>query len=367
LNAEEDRVIDLPNLKFLRLSSTGIECAQVLKHITFPGTATVKLDCVATQATGHDFSSILPELAAMANRSHDENPLRSLVVQSIAPSRILLQAYTTAGHYETCSFSRMFSNSTQGVTPLLSVELNWPEFGEDKAEEVLHSVCSVLPLTRLKTLGVYHNTPLGKDTWVNTFGGLAGLRSVKVRGAPAFGLAGALAASMNDVISGGGNGDDSSSEGPSTPAPMSASVSTFLPSLRKVIIEDTDFGDSHRAPNFLANLQDGLISRSNASFPSSVSSSEIRELHLHECSRLSVVSVNLLRELVVDVVWDGIETGLYGDEGDYGLDSDDEDDFHGEWLDGAGSGEAYGHPFFGPEFEGASDDPDEGFGYPPFF
>jgi hypothetical protein len=117
----------------------------------------------------------------------------------------------------------------------------------------------------------------------------------------------------------------------------------FFPSLRKLLIEDTDFVDEMRTENFFEDLLDCLMDRCERKV-------EIRELHLVECSRISEAQVADLRELVVDVVWDGIEQSP---------EDEDEDSFDSYESIG------WGLPFFAHDSDGYDSDPYMGYA-PPF-
>ena len=300
---DSGRVVNLSCLSLLRLSSGTLEIAFLLRHLSYPPTTSLNLRCLAEPSTDYNFSCIFPAISFIGSGSEGSKPLQSLIILSMSPKSIRIAAWTASG----CT------DETTSA-PQIDLELHWYTIREDRAETVMVEVCNSLPLSRLRTLSVYHLVQVAKNSWLNPFGRLASLRSVHVRGPAAFGLALALSAEM------------SKDEG----GQQLQGKTVFFPTLRKLLIEDTDFGDEMRTENFFEDLLDCLMDRCE-------SKAEIRELHLVECSRISEAEVALLKELVVDVVWDGIEQSP----------EDEDEDESGDSFDSIG----WGFPFFAPDDE----------------
>jgi F-box-like len=309
------RTVPLPHLSHLCLLATTLEIASFLCHLSYPATTCVRLSCIPNPATDSDFSFLFNEnvlLGSPPSSDPTRQPLRSLLIQSISPKAIRIQGWTASGCTDECT-----------PAPQVYLDLAWCGFSEDRADAVMTAVCANLPLSRLRTLSVWHLSHVWKQSWVAAFGHLVQCKTVNVRGPPAYGLALALAAEMD------GEGKpfvSSSVDGEGTVPGV------FLPGLRKLLIEDTDFGDDMRCGLFFDDLLEGLMDRSERE-------ADVRELHLVECSRISEVEVALLREVVVDVVWDGIEQSVMEDEEE---EEDESDSFD--------SG-AWGFPFYEGDLE----------------
>jgi len=117
-----------------------------------------------------------------------------------------------------------------------------------------------------------------------------------------------------------------------------------FPQLRTLILEATNFNESNEGIS-LDKLLDCLMMRCEYK-------AEIHELRLDDCSYVLYDDIELLKEIVAEVQWDGIEQGFTDDEVD-------EDAYFGYGYDDLEPGiEVFGitsHPF--DEFE----PPDFGF------
>jgi len=100
----------------------------------------------------------------------------------------------------------------------------------------------------------------------------------------------------------------------------------YFPSLLHLTIEDTNFDSGYNGEYAeLKDLKDCLMERYKRK-------AEVRELTLSRCRRLTTELVDELREFVVDVIWDGLETYFtsedgYGDDIDHDYDFDSDDDY----------------------------------------
>ena len=110
----------------------------------------------------------------------------------------------------------------------------------------------------------------------------------------------------------------------------------YFPSLLHLTIENAKFDSGYNGQYAeLKDLKDCLMERYERK-------SEVRELTLSECHRLTTKLVEELREIVADVIWDGLETGFTDvSEDDYA------DDIYDHMYDGSDSesDEDYYFPF----------------------
>jgi hypothetical protein len=182
--------------------------------------------------------------------------------------------------------------------------------GGGRVERVVKDVCSGLPLTQLRVL-IIEDIVMQDKSWAEAFGGLAKLHTIRVRGRPLQELVRAL-----DVTHAGARQCNKVKGFPSG--------DVLFPRLHKLVMDETKFRISF-GDGTLDDLMDMLMGRSERRV-------EVRELHLSNCVRLYEPDVELLKELVVDVFWDGVIEDEYSDD----------DEYSEEHL------EYGGHGFFGP-------------------
>lgn len=320
---QPDRIVNLPHLSRIRLSSQILECANLLNHLCYSSSTSLRLNCKATDATYHEISSLIPALSNVRKniREGNEKPIRCLTIEGITTSCLRLQTWP---------YNNGPRNAPSRPSSRVELELSWRHYGRGTMERVVSELCHALPLTHLDTLHVYDiDLPLTK--WLRAFGGLSRLKNIHVRGPAACGLIEAL--HLVEEC-------ESKRNLRKTKAVLSAGV--FFPGLKKLVLERAHFLDEDVDFLDLDELCNCLMQRYECK-------AEIRELQLIDCYHLSGREVELIRQIVVDVEWDEVEQGFsdqYSDEdefsdGPYGSYDSDEDDiqflnphYFGYMLDG---------------------------------
>ncbi|EGN96756.1 hypothetical protein SERLA73DRAFT_161770 [Serpula lacrymans var. lacrymans S7.3] len=286
-------VVPLQALRSIRLSGRVIDCAHVLAHMSYPSTATLKLACKAGPAASFDFSSIFPAVVANCGGSgtSGEKPLRHLQVHNLAPNSVRFQGWHSPEPplhvFSNIRTAAMFSQD-EPTSPQIEIDMSWSSFGSDKPMGVVQSMCNVLPLAYVRTLHVHNFSYVPKSFWLDAFGGLTRLRTIRSSNIPIEGLIDALV----------------------TEVPGSGRLlrpkkfgEVFLPTVCEVVLEGVDFEDGS---SLLDDLLDCMMDRAERR-------AEIRNLSIQDCRHIYSDDVERLEEVVVDVVWDGIEQG-YEDE-----------------------------------------------------
>jgi F-box-like len=294
-----DRVVTLPRLSHVSISSSVPECANLLRRITIPDTATIKLACKGTDITDHDFSTIfdiLPHLGGTSHHNSDDKvfgkPLRVLHVQNAMPTSLLVQGWSVA------SASR---DIIPRSLPRIDLELSWPRYDPSILEGVMTAACKSLPLTHLRCLRLSHLDHVTLSTWADTFGNLYKLHTLHVIANSPH--------SLIDALSGLAAADAPKAITSPILRRRKSMVPTInFPHLRTLILEAANFNDTREGMSF-TKLSDCLMKRCNYK-------AEVHELRLHDCSYLLDEDIYLLKEIVVDVGWDGIEQGFTDDETD---------------------------------------------------
>jgi hypothetical protein len=330
-----DRVVVLPRLTHIAISSSVPECANLLQQITIPDTATIKLLCKGTDTTDHDFSAIfniLPHLGKAIKTDGDEKmfgqSLHVLHVQNAMPTSLVVQGW---------SIGTTSRDIIPRSLPRIDLQLSWPRYDPSALQGVMTAACRALPLVHLRCLRLSHLDHVSLPAWADTFGNLSKLHTLHVVANSPHSLVDALC------------GLPSANTHKVTTSPVlrrrkSMVPAVNFPQLRTLILEAANFNEDSEGIS-LIKLRDCLMTRCEYK-------AEIHELRLDDCSYVLYDDIELLKEVVVDVEWDGIEQGFTDDEAD-------EDDYFGYGYDDLEPGvDVYGiasHPF--DEF----DPPDFGF------
>ncbi|KAK0467085.1 uncharacterized protein EV420DRAFT_664776 [Desarmillaria tabescens] len=303
-------VISLPHLSLIRLTSNVLETANVLNHIDFPSTATMRLILHGTKGTGTDFSSLVPTLSksrTFAGGSSDKAlksaPFKTLSLTSPFQTDIRFSAFTTVNP----STSRV-----DYAIPALELHLSWRLDSSGTKEQVAQTICRALPLAQLRVLRVFDpDCDFKHMTWVDLFGSLPKLQKIEFSGATK-----TFAEALGEI---------------KPPAPVDADQgynlrrkkqtpdSVYFPRLRSLILTGTDFSD------FSDVLLDALMVRAECG-------TEVQALTLSDCSHLYDEDVELLEEVVVEVAWDGhvLDSEMYDSDYDGYSDSLYDDEYgHG--------------------------------------
>jgi len=283
-----------------------------LRHITFPSqNATLNLICQKTRSNQVDFSNFLSVLDAKFLSSF---VIRSLSLQGLdtttvpGPGLRFLVRPTTVRQYHPYSPSPTPS-------PPLDLVLTWSSSNLQTYVKVLIAVYNAMDLRTLTQLQLSSSLHIDPKTWVKTFGKLPLLERVHVKNDVVY--------SFLDALRHKTEAADRS---------ITAYRSVSFPKLRYISMSGTQF---ECIP--VDKLMDILMERYERN-------AEIQALQLEDCHNILEDDVERLREIVVDVDWDGIEQG-FSDE----YDSEERDyDSDGNTIDEFGDYDSdYYHPFIG--------------------
>jgi hypothetical protein len=267
------RVIHLSRLSFLYLSSTAIECAYLLNHISYPASTFLKLYCTLGVGSGC-LPTLFKAVSSVWNGRDGSRQLDSLIFLQDRKS-IKLRGRTASGRAN----GDIRHNPAQ-----LDVNLYFG-IGQQKDEEMMIVICNALMLTNLRTLFVGTANPIPTSTWLSAFRNLTSLQTVFVFGRTAIGFLSALSAGLE----GSSSEDIHSNDG---------SGKVFLPGLQNLAFKElADNGGPVTFNNMtiFENLRDCLMNRCHWNM-------EVRRLRL-DCSRKYYDQIKLLGEIVVDISW----------------------------------------------------------------
>jgi hypothetical protein len=312
------RNVKLRSLTNLHLSGSASDCANALRHLSVSSSATLKLSCRSTVVPDADFSGILtfvsglwePTAVIPSPAKPHKCSIRSLKIQAFGSTGLILQAWPTVLSFQTLS-------GHPDPPPFIDLCFQWasivtPGIGD----EVIGGACAVLPLKQLASLDVLKVSQMTEQTWLRTFGKLAHLRSIRAPMQALHTLLSAMTAGSRTATSTNVSTNLSTRKRSHNREEMPLAV--YFPSLLHLTIEDTNFDSAYNGEYAeLKDLKDCLMERYERK-------AEVRELTLSRCHRLTTEHVDELREIVVDVIWDGLETGFIGvSEDDYGDDIND--------------------------------------------
>ncbi|KAK0188990.1 hypothetical protein F5146DRAFT_690294 [Armillaria mellea] len=319
-------IISLPRLSHIHLVSSVLESANLLNHIDFPSTATMRLILDGTKGTGTDFSSLIPTISKSRTFTSDNAftgaPFKAMSLTIPYHTNIRFSAYTV---------TNTFPGSMQIAAPALELQLSWRADSSGTKEQVVRTICQALPLAQLRVLRVFDpECDFKHTTWVDLFGSLPKLQKIELTGS---GVPMAFTKALSEI---------------KPPPPVDADQgynlrrkkqipdSVYFPRLRSLVYTGAHFAD------LLDVFLDMLMVRAECG-------TEIQDLKLTDCSHLYEEDVELIEEVVVDVEWDN-----------YVLDSeayDSDDDRFSDSFD-----DEYEHSLF-PFFDLYDEDVDW---YPPF-
>jgi hypothetical protein len=269
---ETKHIVHLSNLATLRLSSTAVECAYLLNHLSYPTSTSLGLVCAPNTLNikTNSLSILFDAISSVRNGRDAGELLRCLLIKSWFANSTILQGWAASG--------RGADEYPPSESPQIDIYLE-----STQAEEVLVDVCRALTLTNLRVLSVFPSKPTPKATWSSVFGNLASLRTVHVSGPSAIEFVSALSTGLEENIS-----EECLS--------IDDTRGVFLPNLHELWLDDKAFnGTPTYYINFFEDLRDCLMARCHWN-------AEVRKLRL-ECSRRHYAQVELLKEIVVDVDW----------------------------------------------------------------
>ena len=316
------RNVKLRSLTNLHLAGSDFDCSNALRHLSVSCSATLKLSCRSTVVFDADFSTILTFVSGLweptaimssAEKPH-RCPIRSLKILGVGSEGLGLQAWPTVLSSQTLSGD---------PDPLPSIDLSFrsssfvpPGIGD---LGLIRETCTAFPLEQLASLAV--SRQITEQTLLRTFGKLAHLRFIRVSGLAVYTLLSAMIAEPSTAVTSTDVSTNLSTwKHSSNQREMPLAV--YFPSLLHLTIEDTNFDYVT-----LRHLKDCLMERYERK-------AKVRELTLSRCRRLTTKLVDELREIVVDVNWNGWVTGFSDvSEDDYEYDIDDYwYDLHGDYI-----------------------------------
>ncbi|KII86788.1 hypothetical protein PLICRDRAFT_93441 [Plicaturopsis crispa FD-325 SS-3] len=262
-------VVNLPRLGSISLSMQARVCGALLTHLTFPSSATIRLECICEESAYTDLTEITPRLKTSSASGSGLQSLRITGVTSWLAS----------------SFYGFSFVGSQNNVENIDVSLMWPSLEIPSSSIVMRMVaeiCKGLSLAHLQTLYV-GDADITEANWLDLFGSCANLSTVAVS---------STAYSAREFIFA------SASDSTANDAPM------FLPALQHVELQDISFeGDNHPGDSRLANeLYHSLKSRLDGGVG-------LHSLVLSECPGLDQVHVDRLKTVAFDVDWDGFTGG----------------------------------------------------------
>jgi hypothetical protein len=253
-------VVDLPFLRVLDISSGVGALTNVLRHITIPHSAMLYVTCRETQSTQIDFTNFLSVLATKF--------LSSLVIERLN-LRVLddTKIYGLEFYFLTASRSQ------------LQLLLTWPSPQPRNHVNALTCAFDAINLPFLTQLRISTLDYIDSQTWVKTFGKLPLLKRVCVQSSASSSFFEALVYKTM-----------------AAEKSKTAYYNVSFPKLRHIHLEGTEF---YARSISVEMLLDCLMERCERK-------AGVQELCLDDCYHIWSGDVERLKEVVVDVTWDGI-------------------------------------------------------------
>ena len=289
-------IVDLPCLQKLHISSRVGPLTTVLRHITIPHSAKFSLVCRGKRSTQIDFSNFLSVFASKF--------LSSWIILGLTLRLFDDTDDTQTDGLEFYLWTTVFKSFPPSPSCIRfrsrpHLVLTWPSSLRENRNhaKVLTYVFKAIRFPYLFQLQIATENYIDSRTWLRTFGTLLLLRWMCVRSNKPHSFLKALvykkeAGDKWETIS--------------------------FPNLRYVHLECTDFFGAARDSISVDMLLDCLRERCERY-------AEIRCLGLRDCYYISSDDVKRLKEVVVDVIWDGKEQEL--------SDEDDEDESDGDTIE----------------------------------
>ena len=302
-------VVDLPCLRVLRISSGVGALTTVLRHITFPHSVILNLTCKENQSPQINFSNFFSVLATKF--------LSSLVIRSLSLKDLDTQTHGLEFYLWTTAINHdCFPKFPSSLVPAqLELVLTWPSPQLRNHVKALTCAFDAMSLPFLTQLQISTLGYIDSRTWVKTFGKLPLLERVCVQNyaTPSF---------LEALVY----------KGKAAKKSKKAYHNVSFPKLRFIHMEGTDFDGTIPGSISVDMLLDYLMERCERN-------TEVQVLRLDGCYYISSDDVERLKEIVVDVIWDGVEQD-YDSEEDRDYDEDgntvddldyDYDDFSASW------------------------------------
>ena len=270
-------VVELTCLQILHISSAIGPLTTVLHHISFPHSAILNLTCEGESTQEIDFSKFLSVLAT--------NFLSSLVIRSLQVG-LIDTTYTRSGLefyiWTTAFIPDCFPHPTSlSSQSQLQLSLTWPSSESSQClnhGKVLTSALDAMNLSSLTQLQLLTLSCIDSETWVKTFGKLPLLERVYMKSSELHSFFEALVYK-------------SKAEEKSKTAYRNIS----FPKLRYLHLEGKGWSIVS-----VENLLDYLKERREGK-------AGVQVLLLDDCPYISFGDVERLKEIVANVIWDGVE------------------------------------------------------------
>jgi hypothetical protein len=281
-------VVDLPCLRVLHISSGVGALTTVLRHITIPPSAIKNLTCREKQSTQIDFTNFL---SVLATKFLSSLVIRSLDLQVIDDTGLEFNFWTTA---------------SRSQLQLLQLVLTWPSPQPRNHVKALTCAFDAMSLPFLTQLQISTLDYIDSQTWVKTFGKLPLLKRVCVQSSASYSFLEALVYKAK-----------------AAEKSKTAYCNVSFPKLRHISLEGTDFSARDPRSTSVDMLLDCLTERCERK-------AAVQVLCLDDCYDIWSDDVERLKEIVVDVTWDGIEQEVSDEDKEYDsdgntIDSDDLD------------------------------------------
>jgi hypothetical protein len=274
--------VDLPCLRVLRISSGIGPLTTALRHITFPSSVVLNLICKHGRSDQIDFSNFFSVLATkfLSSLTVRSLCLQDLTEQNSAESGLKFLAGTAA-------VAAVFPVYMSPGSAQLELVLSWPSSSSQlsKYTKALTSAFNAMSLSVLTQLELFTSIFVDSKTLVKTFGKLPRLERVHVKDSAIISLLDALVYKSKTAEKS-----------------KTAYRNVAFPKLRYIHLDGTDFRDDEMGPISVDMLMDCLMERYERH-------AAVHELHLNDCYNLEESDVERLEEIVVDVIWDGVEQG----------------------------------------------------------
>ena len=307
-------VVDLPCLRVLNISSGVGALTAVLRHITFPQSAVLDLTCKEKQSTHQstqiDFSNFL---SVFATKFMSSMVFRSLNLYVLDGPLFI---HNTHG-LKFCLWTSANIHDYIPPIPQLRLILTWPSspFNHENLLEVFTCAFNAMSLPFLIQLRIETFNYIDSPIWVKTFKKLPLLERVCVQSHATRRFFEALVYKTK-----------------AAKKSKTAYRNIPLPKLRYIHLEGADFGATTSGSSISVDmLLEYLMERCERD-------AEVQILRLEDCCSISSDDVARLKEIVVDVIWDGVEQEVstqydseegreYDNDGNFSNDLDDDDDY----------------------------------------
>nr|GAT59796.1 predicted protein [Mycena chlorophos] len=324
-------LIQLKSLVLIASSTTNLaSITDVLDRLSYSLDTKMTITCCAPSKNAEVFASLLRNLPTVD--TSETCRLRTLYLVG-TPYSLAVLAWKRATS----------SLAVERHSALLDVSIHLLDANQSAINEMVTLLGKSLPIQDLRQLSATGSSLSSVRSWIH--GGFGDFKCLKSMRLSKESLDAFISAAGEDVVL------DGIKQVPAAPAvrlepprrtsrrlhPQVEMLSggLFFPALRRLEIEGTAFDDG-----YLGRLETMLMARCERR-------QEISRLELFDCTRLRAEEVALLRDIVVDVVWDGLEEGFtesedsYDDEDLYGYGDDSmydsDEDFpyhagHGFWF-----------------------------------